>query len=318
MIKGFLRGEAPARALLAPILFSLGSRLESVSLRSYQLNPTKIANALRQIRNVLRLDGVTCYFDPFLEAEALGCKVEWPDENTATLTSPVVSEVDELRQIMRTPAETLDHKKVQVAQEVLQRLKTMLRDAPALMISLNGPLALAVQLNKGATPNTVELLEFAAEVTTVLATRFAEAGADVILLRETPSPGEIQEPWSSALDPIINAIRFYESLPVLLLKHDQPDQALPLTAYPHDNLQGSDTDNRANVGIALSAGQLWNCDHDRNFMLQPLSGIMGGRVPLLVTTSEDVPLTTGMNVVASVLGDIRTWLSSSGESPLAV
>ena len=53
VIKALLRGEAPHRPLLMPIIFSLGSRLESLALRDFHSNPTKIANALRQIRSVL-------------------------------------------------------------------------------------------------------------------------------------------------------------------------------------------------------------------------------------------------------------------------
>ena len=56
IIKAWLQGEIPSRPLLMPILFSLGARLENLPLRDFQSNPTKIANALRQIRGVLKVD----------------------------------------------------------------------------------------------------------------------------------------------------------------------------------------------------------------------------------------------------------------------
>ena len=68
---------APPRPLFLPIVFSLGARVENISLRNFLTNPTKISNALRQIRTHLRRDGVTCYFDPYLEAEALGGVFDW-------------------------------------------------------------------------------------------------------------------------------------------------------------------------------------------------------------------------------------------------
>ena len=79
-VKELLQGIAPSRPLLLPIVFSLGARIENLPLRDFLLNPTKISNALRQIRTHLRSDGVTCYFDPFLEAEALGGALVWDAE----------------------------------------------------------------------------------------------------------------------------------------------------------------------------------------------------------------------------------------------
>ncbi len=70
--KGLLKGIVPARPLFLPIVFSLGAKVENVPLGMFLRNPTKIASSLRQIRSHLRSDGVACYFDPYLEVEALG------------------------------------------------------------------------------------------------------------------------------------------------------------------------------------------------------------------------------------------------------
>jgi hypothetical protein len=75
IVKEILQGNAAPRPLLAPIAFSLGARIENLPLRAFLENPTKIANALRQIRPRFRSDGVVCYFDPFLELEALGAQL---------------------------------------------------------------------------------------------------------------------------------------------------------------------------------------------------------------------------------------------------
>ena len=66
-VKGLLQGIAPPRALFLPIVFSLGARIENLPLRNFLSNPTKISNALRQIRAHLRADGplglADWYFD---------------------------------------------------------------------------------------------------------------------------------------------------------------------------------------------------------------------------------------------------------------
>jgi len=73
IVKAMVRGDAPTRPLLMPLMFALGAKLENLSLHDFRLNPTRIANALRQMFGVLKLDGVTCYLDSYLELKALGC-----------------------------------------------------------------------------------------------------------------------------------------------------------------------------------------------------------------------------------------------------
>ena len=94
MVTALVRGKALARPLLLPVVFSLGSRLENLPPRDFLGNPTKIANALRQIRSTLKIDGLTCYWDPLLEVEALGGIVEWKSGGSGTLRAPKWAEFE--------------------------------------------------------------------------------------------------------------------------------------------------------------------------------------------------------------------------------
>src|SRR5262252_6228364 len=92
ILKELLQGNAASRPLFVAILFALGARVENLPLREFLTNPTKISNSLRQIRLRLRVDAVSCYFDPYLEVEALGGTLEWPSEQVAaTVRWPVSS-----------------------------------------------------------------------------------------------------------------------------------------------------------------------------------------------------------------------------------
>ena len=205
MVKAWLKGEPPRRPLLMPILFSLGARMENVSPKNFQSNPTKIANALRQIRSVLEVDGLVCYFDPMLEIDALGRR-----QSDGSWISP---------------DSFADKGFIPVACEVLRRTKAMLKDEPALIIPVSGPIGLARQLCRGDAGGSAvslpeEVIPFAAEVTASVARTFAEAGADVIMLAEDFADGLPLtgfEAYASLLAPAVNIIRFYEALPVLLL-----------------------------------------------------------------------------------------------------
>jgi hypothetical protein len=209
-----------------PIIFALGARLENLPLRDFQLNATKIANALRQIRSVLKVDGLACYFDPYLEAEALGCKREWNAHGSSGIVCPRFSDADDLRKKLNALDTLADDGHLRVACEVLRRLRIMLKDEPALMVSVAGPLTLAAQLveAKGAmnAPSSAapqDLVEFAAEVTASVSKILVESGADVVFLREVlpEISSEMEGWWASLIEPTINLVRFYEALPVLVL-----------------------------------------------------------------------------------------------------
>jgi len=112
--------------------------------------------------------------------------------------------------------------------EVLQRLKVMLKDEPALMVRVTGLHTLATQLtgpfdsspSLHSTPD--DMVEFAAEVTASLVKDFLEAGADMVFLIENSLPTNSPEDfvrWRDLLDPVVNMIRFFEALPVLMFEH---------------------------------------------------------------------------------------------------
>jgi len=219
MVKAWVQGEPPPRPLLIPILFSLGARIESLSLERFQSNPTKIANALRQIRTVMPVDGLSCYFDPALERNALGYRGE------SQADGPRATAVDELRQRLSSPDHLQDEGFIPVACEVLRRVKAMLKDEPALLVRVSGPIGLARQLCGGDRFGSIaqlsqDLLALAAQATASVARIFAEAGADIILLAEDFEAGlpyASFESYSALLAPVVNVVRFYEALPVLLL-----------------------------------------------------------------------------------------------------
>jgi len=218
LIRAMVQGVRPPRPLLLPIVFSLGARLENVPLRAFLSNPTKIAGALRQLRGALALDGVVCYFDPYLEVEALGGEVQWYADGASRTLRAGSTDLDTLRERVPSPGEIGQLGRIPVACEVVRRLKVMLPGEPALAVSVSGPRALAAQLTGEAPGESVfeEATEFAAEVALALCKSFLDAGASVIFLRE--DAGAIRDPqcWADLLNPIVNVIRFYEALPVLL------------------------------------------------------------------------------------------------------
>lgn len=206
--KGLLNGILPPRPLFLPLVFALGAKVENLPLDAYRKNPTKIVSALWQMRVPSGSDGVLCSFDRFLESEALG------GPGTPIESMPAAGE---LPQKGRVP----------VSVEVIRRLNATPNRDFLLAAGVTGPLTLAAQIvgvgsekpwRYEEIPETSKNL--AGSVATQAATAFLEAGADFIFLHEPALPtlsSESAAEWANLLAPTINAIRFFEALPALLL-----------------------------------------------------------------------------------------------------
>jgi hypothetical protein len=228
MIQGLLRGIQPPRPLFLPIAFALGAKIENVPLRTFAGNATKITSSLRQIHRRLGADGPACYFDPFLEAEALGGTIDWDAAGQpAALCWPAGSAKGELPSDLRSAEGAVKSGRVPVAVDVIRRFASLDGGRSVLMAVVSGPLTLAARLMQVEDDPTLSVdhlagaaLELAASTIRQVAASFAEADANVILIQEQvlPPMSELgQEVWASHLAPIVNTIRFYESLPVLTL-----------------------------------------------------------------------------------------------------
>lgn len=224
LLKAILQGAAPSRPLFLPIVFSHAARIENLPLRAFLSNPTKITQALRQMRGHLRSDGLTCYFDPFLEMEALGAEMDWGTGESRVFRWPRHRISGDLP-IDAGALENLASKgRIPVAVEVIRRLKSMVRDDVLLTAGVSGPFRLAAQLAQFGQGESLEkeistgALELAAEATAAVAKAFVEAGANVVMISEdlpASFPGDATV--ASLLATTVNIIRFYQSLPVLVL-----------------------------------------------------------------------------------------------------
>jgi len=325
IVKAMVRGEAPARPLLMPLMFALGAKLENLTLRDFRSNPTRIANALKQIRSVLKPDGLTCYFDSFFEVKALGCNCLENEHGDGRIERPLSLDVDVLRERLESPNFLTTSGPIGVACEVLRRLKVMLRDEPALIVAINGPLALAAQLFEVETafpPASGVLTGFAAEVSLHVSRALAEAGADVVVLWERwPSEmsHEAARRWIESVEPIANLLRFYEALPVLLLEGPGASgENLTLLAneLPDCVLIPLPTDGRGEVpdlsrrlkGMAVPVNIFEN-ELKHGSTSPAVTNLTPDPALALVTSSQDVSSTADPKHVALVLQQIRSHLS---------
>ncbi len=320
MAKNLLQGIAPPRPLFLPIVFSLGARVENLPLRAFLTNPTKISNALRQICGRLPADGITCYFDPYLEVEALGAALRWSgDDQPPTIHWPGRARKGELPQGLRAPEEAVKAGRIGIAAEVIRRLTALVRNEAVLMAGVSGPLTLAASLLQIGEPEWVDnrvssAVELAAAMLTQTAAAFVEAGAHVILIHEDVLPrfsAESADDWANLLSPACNIIRFYGALPVLLLTNPaavgqnlerlatREWEGVLCPAMDASSLAGWPSTDAIKLGVALAPG-----------CLPPDPALMERIVtlrPALVTTSGDVPPSTDVKQLAAMCEEARRW-----------
>jgi hypothetical protein len=322
MMKSLLQGNRQSRALVVPIVFSLGAKIENLSFRAYLDNPTKISNALRQIRMQLKTDGVSCYFDPLLEAEALGGAPQWDEANQSRrIRWPEPTQKGELSASLRSPEESANSPRVKVAVEVIRRLNSLFRDEPLLMAGVSGPFTLAARLTgldpgemrQGQEPSE-SALDVAAAAITKIASAFVEAGANLIFIREgvlPPFSSYKCEDSASLLAPVFNIVRFYEALPVL---------QIPAESATAENVEA--IFQQSWDAILCSASQEFVTraqGRDENFVFGvsvPLevleaSDSIGARTselssmkPALLTTDGDVPMTIDLKRLMTVFDSV--------------
>lgn len=327
MLKDLLLGVAPPRPLFLPMVFSVGARIENVPLAAYLANPTKIANAQRQIRGPLRSDGVLCYCDPYLEAEALGATVRWEADNLSrSLQWPGGAEIGELPQEVRTPEEAVRSGRIGVAVDTIRRMSAMQRDGSLLMASVAGPFSLAARLAQLPPDETArrkafpdDALDLAASAITQIAGAFAEAGANLIFLHEEITPdltAESCDAWASLLAPALNVVRFYEALPVLLVTDESslPGNTHTIFQAAWDCLicpalepeafrpsAGILAGRSASLGMALPSNAFHSEATDGAKVREQLGASVSEFRPAILTTAGDIPPATDMKHLLKVL-----------------
>ncbi len=334
VVKNLVQGIAPERPLFLPIVFSLGSRVENVSLRTFLGNPTKISNSLRQIHGYLRADGLTCYFDSSLEAEALGGTLEWKNEDQPPDVSwPARVEIERFGEDLRSPEDVVLAGRIPVACEVIRRLRALLREDSLLMAGVTGPFTLASGL-LGMKRQEVRLrpelpgpaVEYAAALTSQISAKFVEAGADLVFIVEEILPAlsrESCEAWASLLAPTFNLIRFYEAMPVLLLTDSSSVAAnrdvlfdrrwqcvlCPAITRPMLDSTARILESSVNgLGIALPTELFQSQESTGGNDLESILGLVRELRPVLLTTAGDVPNTADMKHVSKILGGLHRLL----------
>ena len=299
LVKNLARGQIPARPLFIPLVFTLAAKLENVAVPTFLSNPTKLSNSLTAVYRHLRIDGVTAYLDPTLEAEAFGCLLSWEDGRPVIADQPGDAVLDSL---FLGADQLAKMGRIPVALEVVRRLRTTLRDA-ALIVGLSGPLAMSQAI---VTPDFGQRLATGerqaedifgglAEATLQLAQLYCQAGADVILVNESPLSPLTEDAfaiWDQAMSGVWNVARFHDALPVCMVAGGWNVSPLPA---------GDPVLCYSAGGATTRPHALTLSPHGEQLLSQPDTACV------LVTTFGEIPYETDIQQLESLVNQLRIW-----------
>ncbi len=301
--------------LFVPLIFSFGATLEDMALDEFLEEPTKISNTLRLTQNYFQVDGVVCYADSTVLAEALGCGI------SRDTYPPTVEPLEGWQEAFEQRVQKL----VQVgraatALEVTKRLNILLPES-MLMGVVTGPLTLASQLSGltgGELLKRPEMLALTTKASLTFAKALGDAGIDILIIIEKDVPtltDEAVKLLNRSYSPIWNTAKFYDLSPLLMVEEFHAENAARLRPVV-DNL----------FYPADSGTDLWGQLKRRSFTLpvsllekQPKeiesfltkSGITSSLETsqlFLVTTEREVPQTINKEFMIRGIQTIRDFL----------
>ncbi|MGQ1910586.1 uroporphyrinogen decarboxylase family protein [Marinifilum sp. RC60d5] len=197
LIKKAMRLEEVERIPWVPFVGAHAGELLNMTATEYLKSADNIVNGVNKAIELYNPDGIPVAFDLQVEAEALGCKLAWADDNPPAVISHPLKEGVKLEE-MKVPCSC--KARIPMLMEATQRLREQHPDL-ALYGLITGPFTLALHLlgtdifmDMMMNPDgTHKLMRFATDVAKMMAGNYIEAGADVIA---------IVDPMTSQIDPM--------------------------------------------------------------------------------------------------------------------
>lgn len=224
IVRKLFSGGKPSRAPFLPWVCIHAARLEQVAVPKMLGDASLLARALYNAHKLYGYDMVINTFDPSIEAEACGCPVKW----TSDRELPVLDEHPSIDHLSEDHIGAIPTKgRLPVVLEATRRLKATLGRTAAVAGVVTGPFTVASHLRGRDLIDDLEsdpepartALELARRVCLEVCKSYGELELDVIVLADSTMPRlpvRYLPLAMSVLGPLINAIRFYNSVPLLL------------------------------------------------------------------------------------------------------
>ena len=220
LIQSAMRCERVERIPWVPFVGVHGGKLINVNATEYLQSADSILVGMDQAVELYKPDGLPIVFDLQMEAEILGCDLEWAKENPPAVVSHPLSAGKSLNDL-HIPQP--DEGRLPVALDAARRARERYPDL-ALYGLITGPFTLALHLigtdifmKMMMDPDSVvELFDFTKKVAVAVSEYYIDAGCDVIALVDPMTsqigPDQFRQFVTQPVTEIFNHIRQKEAL----------------------------------------------------------------------------------------------------------
>ena len=181
-----LRHEKTDRAPWVPFAGVHAGALIGANATEFLTNEDTLVKALMEVNRLYKPDGQPVVFDLQLEAEILGCKLEWADDAPPSVKTHPLE--DTMNIPCRCTLPKADQGRLPIVLNAMRRMKKAVGDTTALYGLICGPFTLASHLRGNNLfmdmyddeKYVCDLLSYCADCCKVMSDHFIEAGMDVI------------------------------------------------------------------------------------------------------------------------------------------
>ena len=179
-----MRNEQTPRPAWLPFVGVHGGKLIGKNATEYLQSADCVVEGLVKAWELYKPDGLPILFDLQMEAEVLGCNLQWADEVPPSVTSHPLGS----RTLEDLPPFDVTKGRFPIAKEALQRCKEKMGNDVALYGLITGPFTLASHLRGSelfldmmVNPDSVHgLMDYCADVARKAADFYLENGADIV------------------------------------------------------------------------------------------------------------------------------------------
>jgi uroporphyrinogen decarboxylase len=301
-VRKVFSGGRQAPPPFIPWLCSHAARVERLPLRKMLSDGPLLARALQNAQKLYGYDAVVNIFDPTIEAEACGCPVIWKDDGELPLVEehPPIEHLGEdfiarIRERGRLPA----------VLEATRRLKINLSRTVAIAGVVTGPFTLAGHLSgqdivdqlRTDSEKAKSVLDLAGKVCLEVCKSYCEIGLDLAVLAESVLPRLPVQHLSlahSVMKPVVNVMRFYDVIPLLLARGCGKESVEVLKEMDVDGMVvdgGIESDVRQEVGpcvvgTSLPASALKG---PKDLLVSQMRDLLGDEKVSFMATEWEVP-----------------------------
>ncbi|WP_291632869.1 uroporphyrinogen decarboxylase family protein [Clostridium sp.] len=337
LVLGALKNEEVTRAPWVPFVGCHGASLIGVNCEEYFKSVDNMVNGVTKAYELYRPDGLPALFDLQVEAEAMGCTLQYSESNPPAVTSHPLEDGIELNEL-KIPSES--DGRFPIVLEATRKICSTLGDKIAIYGLITGPFTLALHL-KGTDifyemmdepENIQELMGFCLEVCKNTARMYMEAGVDIIAVVDPMvsqiSPDNFEEFVSPYITPLFEYIKENEKLSSYFVCGDATRNIEPMCKCNPDSISidenvaldfakeicskyGVSLGGNIKLTVTMLFGTPTDNINDAKNCLQ-----IGGTKGYILSPGCDMPFNTPIEnvkaVTSVVYGEVSEFLGAAG------